>query len=98
MDNHRKPFVEKFIKDLKTEDLKVALSGVIVDKTTNSFLIDDGTGQIRILSEEVPHHEYVRAYGNLINLDDERVLQAEIVQDLSKIDKLLHKKIKELMK
>ena len=85
------------MKDLKIEDFKVAVSGIIVNRTENSFLIDDGTGQIRVIGENLPNHEYVRVFGNLTNLEEGLVLQAEIVQDLSKIDKNLHKKIKSML-
>ena len=97
MDIQIKPFAEKFVKDLKIEDLKVAVSGIIVNRTENSFLLDDGTGQIRVIGENLPVYEYVRIFGNLTNLDEGLVLQAEIVQDLSKIDKNLHKKIKSML-
>ena len=97
MDIQRKPFAEKFVKDLKAEDLKVAVSGVIVNKSENSFLLDDGTGQIRVISENVPNYEYTKVFGNLSNLEEGLVLQAEIVQDLSKIDKNLYKKIKSML-
>ncbi|MBI2109978.1 hypothetical protein HYT58_02280 [Candidatus Woesearchaeota archaeon] len=44
----QQPFKERFIKNITIEDFKVVVSGVIVSKNENSFLLDDGTGQITI--------------------------------------------------
>jgi len=92
----RKPYVEKFIKDLKPIDFRVALSGIIVNKAEASFLLDDGTAQIRVNSDTIPSHGYLRVFGTLSNTQEGLELQSEIIQDLSKIDKKLHKKVKTL--
>lgn len=93
----RKPYSEKLIKDLKKEDFKVALSGTIINKTENDFFIDDGTGQIRCIYDSAPDFEYIRVFGTLMPLPDGFELQTEIVQDLSKVDRQLHKKLKEAL-
>ncbi|MEK6904394.1 MAG: hypothetical protein AABW87_02255 [Nanoarchaeota archaeon] len=93
----RKPYAEKFIRDLKNEDFKVALSGTIINKTENDFFLDDGTGQIRCIYANVSEYEYVRIFGTLMPLPDGFELQGEIIQDLSKIDKQLHKRLKEAL-
>ena len=96
-DSRRKPYVEKFVKDINANDFKIAVSGVIVNKTENSFLLDDGTGQVRVASANVPGHEYLRVFGKIMPMEDGFEIQAEIIQDLSKINKGLHKKVKSLL-
>ena len=93
----RKPYAEKFIKDISIKDFKVAVSGVIVNKSEKSFLLDDGTGQIAVSSSTVPDYQYIRVFGKVLPLENGFELQSEIIQDLSKIDKAIHRKIKELL-
>lgn len=93
----RKPYIEKFIKDIHVNDFKVSVSGVIVNKSENSFLLDDGTGQIAVSSTTIPNYEYIRVFGKILPLETGFELQSEIMQDLSKIDKAIHRKVKELL-
>lgn len=93
----RKPYTEKFIKDISVQDFKVAVSGVIVNKSDNSFLLDDGTGQIAVSSILIPDYQYLRVFGKVSPLESGFEIQSEAMQDLSKIDKVIHKKIKELL-
>lgn len=92
----RFPAIEKEIKDITKEDIRVAVSGVIVNKNQNSFLLDDSTGQILVISETIPNYNYLRVFGRIIPIEDHLELQAEFIQDLSNINKKIHKKIKEL--
>ena len=100
MDNvRRQPSIEKSIKYLKKEDFRVALSGMIIDKKENAFLLDDGTGQITVYCEEpINLNNYIRVFGKVIPLENDFELQAELIQDISGMDKELHKKVKELIK
>ena len=93
----RKPYTEKFIKDISVQDFKVAVSGVIVNKSDNSFLLDDGTGQIAVSSTLIPDFQYLRVFGKILPLESGFEIQSEVMQDLSKIDKGIHKKLKELL-
>ena len=45
-DLKRAPFKEKFIKNLDFADFKVAVSGALVSKQENGFLLGDGTGEV----------------------------------------------------
>lgn len=94
----RQPFVDKYIKDLSLSDTFVSLSGIVVSKSDGSFVIDDGSGEIVVMlnSESIP--EYVRVFGRLLQYEDGFRLQADFFQDISKIDKLLYKKVKDLLK
>lgn len=83
-------FIERRIKDIKGEK-RVAVSGVVVDKAGESFMIDDGSGSLAVVGGcEFKEGDYVRVFGIMLN---EGELQAEVVQDLNKIDKREHQKI-----
>jgi len=97
MDVYGLPYKEKLINDITLEDSKVAVSGVVVSRGEGSFLIDDGTGQIVINSENAPNFEYIRVFGNVMDFNGTIVINADIMQDLSRIDKKIYKRIKELM-
>ncbi len=96
----RQPHVERFINDLKKEDTNVAISGMIVSKEDNSFIIDDNTGQILVTlsnSHDIKA-SYVRVLGRVLPYEEGVQIQGFIVQDLDKIDKVLYKKVKELLR
>jgi hypothetical protein len=93
----RQPFVDKYIKDLSESDTFVSITGLVVSKSDGSFVLDDGTGDIVVMLSAESLPEYVRVFGRLLHSDDGMRLQADFFQDVSKIDKLLYKKVKELL-
>lgn len=93
----RQPFIDKYIKDLSESDTFVSLSGVVVSNSDGSFVLDDGTGEIIVLFNDNDLPSYVRVFGRLLRYEDGLSLQADFFQDISKIDKLLYKKVKELL-
>ena len=90
-------FKEKYIKSINSEDINVALSGVVINKEDNSFVLDDGTSQILVYSNIELNGDFVRVFGKINYNGGGPQLQAFIVQDLSKVDKFLYKKVKDLM-
>jgi len=94
----RQPFVERYIKDLSQADTFVSISGVVVSRSDGSFILDDSTGEIVVMlnSEDIP--DYLRVFGRLLQYEEGFRLQADFFQDISKIDKLLYKKVKDLLK
>ena len=98
MDTRIEPFKEKFIKDIKFEDYKVAVSGMVINQNEKSFFLDDGTGQILITCDEIPSIDFVKVFGRLIPYEDHYELQAEVIQDLSNVDKELLKRVKEMLR
>ena len=90
-------FIERAISNLKKEDLKIAVSGVIIDKGKSSFMIDDGTGRAGVFFEgDILNGKYIRVFGRLVNFENKEI-EAEFIQDLDKIDKRLHKKLLEML-
>ncbi|MEK6812686.1 MAG: hypothetical protein AABX86_01070 [Nanoarchaeota archaeon] len=94
----RKPYAEKFIRDLKQGDIQIVLAGMIISKTDQDFFLDDGTGQIRCIFEHAPDYAYLRVFGTLIPVAGEGfTVQVDFVQDFSTIDKQLYQRLKKLL-
>lgn len=89
--------MEKFIGDLSYKDSFVSLSGVVISSSDGSFMLDDGTGSIAVLSSSVSIPSFVRVFGKVLQYDDGLKLQADFFQDISKIDKLLYNKVKKVL-
>ncbi|MAG50343.1 hypothetical protein CL621_01720 [archaeon] len=96
----REPYSEKQINDINETDTNLAISGMIISKTDSSFVMDDGTGQLIVLNNdlEIIENKYIRVFGRLIPNEDNFNLQADIIQDLSKIDTFLYNKVKKILK
>ena len=88
-------FVEKRIKNLTSEDSLVAVSGIVVNLGSKSFMIDDGTGQAGIYFENYNLEEgnYVRVFGRISKVNDSVEVQANFVQTLDDMDKNFHRQI-----
>ena len=90
-------FREILIKNIKDLGETVAISGVIIFVDDDYFLIDDCTGQARILSKSnLNIGSYTRIFGIVVSTENLEI-NPQIVQDLSTIDKKLHKRLKELL-
>ena len=83
-------YKETFINQLK-ENSKVTISGFIIDKNENSIVIDDNTGTFPVIIQtNLELNTFVRVFGYYAN----EQLQANFIQDLSKINKQLYNKLK----
>lgn len=91
------PFIEKNINDINDNDTYIAISGMVINKGENSFMLDDGTGQIPVVMEFNTLTDFVRVFGRIAVNENGYYLEGEIIQDLSKIDKFLYKKVKQLL-
>ena len=93
-----KGYKEVFIKDLNLNNPKVSVSGIIVGKEDGSLVLDDNFGVLQIeIESEFNIGDYVRVFGNLIEIEDKLILKGDFVQDLNKINKELHRKVKGLL-
>ena len=97
----RKPAVERKIGEIRDDDTRVSLIGKAfkVDKMDYTFWLDDGTGAIRIESEEnvLPENgQIVRVIGRVIRNDEGVHIYGEVVQDFSSADLEALEEIREL--
>ncbi len=99
----RSPALERQIKDVKADDFRVKILGLVVDRdeANNSVLIDDGTGRaVAIFSdpdsmEDVPEGKRVRIIGKAIQ-GNPLEIEVEVVQDMSELDMDLYEKVRNI--
>lgn len=98
----REPSVCFTIKDLQTKkSSRVAVAGTIVNKNEElySFLIDDGEGTVLVITNnierfgEIKEGQYVRVLGKTWGEGEELEIQADIIQDFSKVDPKIYKQV-----
>ena len=78
-------------------NFNVSLSGMVINKEDSSFILDDSTGQVMISNNQEVNGDFVRVFGRVNMIGEEIQIQGFIVQDLSKVDKFLYKKVQELI-
>ena len=87
------PFTETWVKDVRP-GAKVAVSGLVISRDGERFILDDGTGQITVQLPSPPPSDYLKVYGLAA---DEAFLEGAFAQDLSSIDKFLYLKSKKIL-
>lgn len=102
MIRRRLPAIERRITEIHPEmDVRVRLTGTIIDSTANSFVLDDGSGKIEIFFDESPdvrHGQMVKAVVRVLPLIDGFECRGEAVQTLDGFDIDLYNKAKEVIK
>jgi len=93
-----KGYKEEFIKNLSNEDVKVAVSGIVIEKKENGILLDDGSGCLPVeIETDIEEGKFVRVFGFLV-WDGSRVeMKGNIVQDISYVDRGIYDSVKKLM-
>lgn len=97
----RSPSKPTKIKNLGSTENRVSLVGTVVSKNKDlsSFILDDGEEQVLVLVkkvkdfEELDEGQFVRVLGKIWGEGDEIEIQADVIQDFSKIDKELYLKV-----
>ena len=91
-------YKEKFINEITRDDRNVSISGLIINREDNLIFVDDGTGVIAVnIESQVPINSFVKVFGYLLHNNDEVQLQANIIQDLSNVNKGAYNKLKKLL-
>lgn len=92
-----KPYEEKNISELN-EGENVAIVGTVVSRENNGFVVDDGSKSLQVIMEnKIENNSYVRVYGKVVGSEEDLILYGEAVQDISKIDKLLYRKVRKMI-
>ena len=93
------PSVDRKVSEIKEDDIRVRVLGTVVDKSESSVVVDDGTGKITANFDgpvKAELNQRVRIFGRVITTAEGRELQGEVLQDMSKLDMELYKKVNEL--
>lgn len=92
----RNPAVIKRIRDI-TNEPRVSIVGTVVKRGEGEFILDDGTGQLTVITPEdvsVQEKGIVRVIGKLYG----QTLEAEIVLPMDDLNMHLYLKMYELRK
>lgn len=93
-------YKEKFIEELKQDDEFICVAGYPAVINENSLLLDDGKSTINVYFNEKPATDvkFIKVFGRAINMEGITAIQADFIQDLSKIDTFLYNKVRLLLK
>jgi hypothetical protein len=98
MERPRKaPAVERRVSDIDPSDIKVRVLGTVARKGDGFFVLKDETGEIKIkTSQEASPKSLVRVFGRPSKTGEKLELEADLVQDMTGLDKKLYKKLHSL--
>lgn len=95
---------QRTIKDIKNNDVRIQVTGYIKDLIEKEHLIlDDKTGQINVdiknLDFRNKKNDLINVIGELvISMDGGKIIVAEIIQDMNKLNFEYYLKLYELKK
>jgi len=95
----RLPAAERAISEIKKDDIRVRVTGTVLDVQENRIVLDDGTGKIDAVFDKPPEveaNQLVRVFGRVISLENGFELQGEFAQKQDGLDMELRKKVLEL--
>ena len=96
--------VQRTIKDVKNDDTQIQITGYVKGiKKDDHFIMDDKTGQIKVSISNIDFNykkdDLINVIGELnISMNGEKVLQAQIIQDMKKLNFTYYLKLYELKK
>ena len=99
----RAPAIDVRISQLKENMGRVAIAGTVVSKNDDigSFMLDDSESSVLVLAptndpalfDSIKEGQFIRVMGKVWGAANEIEIQAEVIQDFSKINKELYKKV-----
>ena len=94
----RLPAARRKITDISPEkDIRVRILGKVIDKSDDVIVVDDGSGKADIITADldvnINVNDTVQVFTRVLPLEDGYELRAEIIQDMSKVDMDLYKKV-----
>ena len=95
---------QRIIRDVKNEDERIQITGYVKDLVENDHIIlEDKTGNIKVNIKNIDfifkEKNLVKIIGNLmIKTDGEKIIDADIVQDMNKLNFDYYYKLYELKK
>jgi len=95
---------QRMIKDITVEDSRIQVTAYVKEILDDNFIIlDDKTGEIKVNLKDVDFtfnkDDLINIIGFLnINLDGEKEIEAEIIQDMTNLNFDYYQKIYEIKK
>lgn len=91
----RAPALERFVSEIRPEDIRVRVVGTVSDKGENSFELGDETGKIIVKSASgfsFENGNRVRVFGRPVSAEKGIELEFELAQDMKLLNEKLYKK------
>ena len=89
----RAPAVERFVNEIKKEDIRVKVFGTVSGNEDGLAVLEDDTGKISVdAKEQLKKGTKVIIFGRPIENKKTLELQAEIVKDAAGLNEKLYKK------
>lgn len=93
------PAIEKKIKEVTPEDIRVRVFGKVSEVEDEFIVLEDDTGKIKIQTKErIKKGSIIRVFGRPVQINNNVELISEIIQDMEKINQKLYKRIEALYK
>ena len=94
----RLPALPKKISEINPEkDIRVRILGKVIDKTDGVIVVDDGSSKADIVTTDLDVNvnigDTIRVFTRVLPLEEGFELRAEIIQDMTKLDIDLYKKV-----
>jgi len=93
---------QRIVRDVKNEDLRIQITGYVKNVIENDqFILDDKTGEISVDIKEFDFNskndDLVNVIGDLIiSTDGKKMIQADIIQDMNKLNFNYYQKLYEI--
>ncbi|MBM3303894.1 MAG: replication protein RepA [Candidatus Aenigmarchaeota archaeon] len=91
----RLPSVPRNVSGISQSDVRVSVTGTLIDASENGIVLDDGTGRISVSIENKPGirtGQLVRVLGRVMAAEGGPELSGEIVQDMTGLDLSLRRR------
>jgi hypothetical protein len=92
----RAPALLRKINEINPEsDIRVRILGKVIDKSDGAIIVDDGSGKIEIITEDIQAdvNDIVRIFARVLPLEEGFELRAELIQHMNALDLNLYRKI-----
>jgi len=94
-------YIEKDIKSITEEDLKVSFFGTIVDIEENTIMVDDGNATIKVIFRDKItddyNKKYVRVFGRVVIIENGVMIDGDILQDMSNLNRKVYRRSKDVL-
>ncbi|MDY6777444.1 MAG: OB-fold nucleic acid binding domain-containing protein [Candidatus Nanohaloarchaea archaeon] len=100
-DNRRAPAEPRTIDSINPrDDIRVRVTGTVIEKDEDTILLDDGTGSIDVFLDQedieaLDENDRVRILGRVLPTPDSFEIQGEIIQDANDLDMDLYNDVQQ---
>ncbi len=95
---------QRIIRDIKNDDIRIQVTGYIKEIIDDQyFILDDKTGTLKVIIGKLDFvskkNDLVNVIGDLnINMEGEKELEADIIQDMNKLNFEYYHKLYQIKK